>query len=130
MQVPIEDIKIKKRVRHKTEDISELMDSMKRYGLLNPVTVNSKFILLAGRRRLEAAKQLGWHTINANVIETQDAISDLEIEIEENTQRSDFTDEELMAAYARLEKLRNPNIFLRIWRAIVNFFKMLFSPWY
>lgn len=128
MQVALEDIKIKRRVRQKPDDIEALMDSMRRYGLLNPITVNSKYVLIAGQRRYEAAKRLGWHTINVVVLDSTDRISELEIEIEENTQRSNFTDQELMAAYARLEKLRNPNIFLRIWYAIVNFFRRLFSP--
>lgn len=128
MQIALEDIKVKRRVRQKPEEIESLMDSMRRYGLLNPITVNAKYVLIAGQRRLEAAKKLGWHTINAVVLESTDRISELEIEIEENTQRSNFTDAELMAAYSRLEKLRNPNIFVRIWRAIVGFFKGLFSP--
>ena len=128
MQIAIDDIKVKRRVRQKPDDIEALMDSMRRYGLLNPITVNSKYVLIAGQRRYEAAKRLGWHSIQAVVLDSTDKISELEIEIEENTQRTNFTDQELMAAYARLEKLRNPNIFIRIWRAIVGFFKRLFAP--
>ncbi len=130
MQIALEDIKVKRRVRRKPEEIESLMDSMKRYGLLNPITVNSRFVLIAGERRLEAAKRLGWHTINAVVLNDTDKISELEMEIEENTQRSNFTEKELMEAYARLESLRNPNILLRIWRAIVDFFTGLFRPKY
>ncbi len=125
MQIPIEDIKVKRRIRNKPEELEPLMESMKRYGLLNPVTLNGDYVLLAGQRRLEAAKRLGWHTIKANIIETPDKISALEIEIEENTMRSDFTDEELMAAYARLEKLRNPNWFIRLCRLVADFFKTI-----
>jgi len=127
MQIALEDIKVKRRVRQKPEEIDALMDSMRRYGLLNPITVNSRYVLIAGQRRLEAAKRLGWHTIGAIVLDNTDKISELEIEIEENTQRSNFTEKELLAAYSRLEKLRNPNIFVRIWRAIVAFFKGLFG---
>lgn len=130
MQIPLEDITIKRRARKKMEDIEPLMDSMKRYGLLNPVTVNSRYALIAGARRLEAAKRLGWRTINAIVIEGTDRARELEIEIEENTQRSDFSDDELLCAYKRLEKLKNPNILVRIWRAIVKFVKSLFAPKY
>ncbi len=130
MQIALEDIKIRRRVRRKTEDIEALMDSMKRYGLLNPITINSKNVLIAGRRRFEAARRLGWRMINAVVVEDTDKVTELELEIEENTQRSDFTDKELMEAYARLERLRNPNFLVRLWRAIVAFFKRLFSPRY
>ena len=127
MQIPLDDIRVKRRIREEPEDIEDLMNSMKRYGLMNPITINSENVLIAGRRRLEAARRLGWHMISANVIEATDRVSELEMEIEENTQRSNFTDKELMKAYTRLERLRNPNIFIRIWRAIVAFFRALFS---
>lgn len=127
MQIPLDDIRVKRRIREEPEDIEDLMNSMKRYGLMNPITINSENVLIAGRRRLEAARRLGWHMISANVIEATDRVSELEMEIEENTQRSNFTDQELMKAYTRLERLRNPNIFVRIWRAIVAFFRALFS---
>lgn len=127
MQIPLDDIKIKHRIRQTITDLEPLMDSMRRYGLLNPITINSQNVLIAGQRRYEAAKRLGWHTINAIVIDTQDAIRSLEMEIEENTQRTNFTEDELMTAYSRLDRLRNPNIFVRIWRAIVRFFRRLFS---
>jgi ParB family chromosome partitioning protein len=130
MLIPIEEIKVKRRVRRKPEDIESLMDSMKRYGLLNPITINSKNVLIAGERRYQAAKRLGWKMINAVVLEDTDKVMELELEIEENTQRSNFTDQELMEAYARLERLRNPNFLVRIWRAIVDFFRRLFSPRY
>ncbi len=128
MQIAIEDIKIRKRVRVNLDNIDELMESIRHYGLLNPITVNAKYELIAGRRRLEAAKRLGWRSISATVLDDTDRISELELEIEENTQRNDFSEAELLAAYTRLEKLRNPNIFIRIWRAIVSFFKSLFAP--
>ncbi len=127
MQIPIANIRVNRRIREEPEDIESLMNSMKRYGLLNPITINSDNVLIAGRRRLEAARRLGWHMISANIIEATDRISELEMEIEENTQRSNFTDRELMDAYTRLERLRNPNIFIRIWRALIAFFKALFS---
>jgi len=127
MQIPLDDIRVKRRIREQPEDIEDLMNSMKRYGLMNPITINSENVLIAGRRRLEAARRLGWHMISANVIEATDRVSELEMEIEENTQRSNFTDQELMKAYTRLERLRNPNIFVRIWRAIVAFFRAIFS---
>ncbi|ULQ59461.1 ParB N-terminal domain-containing protein [Brucepastera parasyntrophica] len=130
MQIPLEKIKIKHRVRHELQDIEALRDSMRRYGLLNPITVNSDYVLIAGARRLEAARQLGWHTINAVILEETDAVNELEIEIEENVQRSNFTDDELMSAYMRLEKLKNPGFFTRLWRAIVAFFKRLFGKKY
>lgn len=127
MLISIDSIKIKKRVRKEPDDIESLMDSMRRYGLLNPITINSHNVLIAGERRLEAAKRLGWQSIHAVVLTDTDPISELEMEIEENTQRSNFNEQDLLEGYKRLERMRNPNIFLRIWRAIVAFFKGLFS---
>lgn len=127
MQIPIDDIKIGRRARQKIDGIEPLMDSLKRYGLLNPITVSARYRLIAGARRLEAARRLGWRTINAVVLEETDQALELELELEENTQRENLGDEELLAAFKRLERLKNPNVFARIWRAIVDFFRSVFS---
>lgn len=127
MLISIDSIKIKKRVRKEPDDIESLMESMRRYGLFNPVTINTQNVLIAGERRLEAAKRLGWLSIDAVILSDTDPISELEMEIEENTQRSNFNEQDLLEGYKRLERMRNPNIFLKIWRAIVAFFKGLFS---
>lgn len=122
MLVNISDIKVKRRVRKDLGDLDSLKTSLRTYGLLNPITLNSRYELVAGERRLEAAKQLGWTTINAQVLEIADKISQLEIELEENIQRHDFTDEELMAGYTLLEKYRNPGFFRKFLNRITSFF--------
>lgn len=128
MQVSIEEIKVKKnRVRKEMGDLVTLKDSMKRYGLLNPITLDANKELIAGHRRLEAAKMLGWTSINAVTVNNATKINLLEIEMEENIQRLNFTDAELMDGYTRLERLRNPSFFRRIWNAIVEFFTKLFG---
>ena len=123
--IPVDSIKVKNRVRSDAGDIQGLMESIKRYGLLNPITVNEKNELIAGERRLRAAIHLGWHTIPTIVISGADPVAELEMEIEENVQRSSFTEEELVKAYTRLNKLKNPNRFVRFFRAIKAFFKRL-----
>ena len=127
MQIPIDDIKTGRRARKAAEGIEPLMDSLKRYGLLNPITVNARYRLIAGARRLEAARRLGWRTINAVILEETDRALELELEIEENTQRVNLSDEELLAAFTRLERLKNSNILVRIWHAIAAFFKNIIS---
>ena len=122
MLVNINDIKVKRRVRKDVGDLESLKTSLRTYGLLNPITLNSKYELVAGERRLEAAKQLGWSTINAQVLEISDKISQLEIELEENIQRHDFTEEELLAGYTLLEKYRNPGFFRKLFNKIAAFF--------
>lgn len=123
MLVKIEDIKVKKRVRRDLGDLTALKESMHRYGLMNPITLNSSYELVAGERRLEAAKYLGWERINANVLDSNvDNIRQLEMELEENNQRKEFTDEELMEGYKRLEKLKNPPLIMRLLKFIANIF--------
>lgn len=122
MLVSIKDIKVKRRVRKDLGSLEDLKNSLRRYGLLNPITLNSKYELVAGERRLEAAKAIGWTSINANILDNLSELSQLEMEIEENNQRKEFTDEELLEGYKRLERLRNPSFFQRIWNAIKAFF--------
>ena len=122
MLINIDEIKIKKRVRKDLGDLETLKDSLRRYGLLSPITINTRNELVAGQRRLESAKQLGWTTITANVVDAENKIGQLEMELEENTQRLPFTDEELLAGYNALEKLKNPSLFTKILNGIKNFF--------
>lgn len=127
MLVPIEDIKVKKRIRKDLGDISALADSMKHYGQISPILITKKNVLIAGGRRLEAARSLGWRTINAVVAEIPDELSKLEYELEENIQRRDFSPEEEADAVRKIQRLRNPSIFRRIFNAIIKFFKRLFK---
>lgn len=114
MLIQIKDIKIKKRVRKDLGDLGALKESLKLYGLMNPITLNKNYELIAGERRLQAAKQLGWTSINANIIDNLTEIEQLEMELEENNQRKEFTEKELLEGYKRLERLKNPNIFYKI----------------
>jgi ParB family chromosome partitioning protein len=126
MQVPIEDIRVKKRIRKDLGDIPALAESMKRLGQITPIVINKKNILIAGGRRLEAARSLGWRTINAVIAEVSDELTSLEFEIEENTQRRDFDPGEMAAANRKLYRLKNPGFFRRIFNALARFFRRLF----
>jgi ParB family chromosome partitioning protein len=126
MLIPINDIKVKKRIRKDMGDITALADSMKRFGQISPILITEKNVLIAGGRRLEAARSLGWSSINAVVAEIPDELSKLEYELEENIQRRDFSQTETQEAVNRIHRLRNPSLFRRIIAAIVGFFKRLF----
>lgn len=125
MLVPIDQIKIKKRVRKDLGNLDDLKDSLRTYGLLNPITINRKYQLIAGERRLTAAKAIGWTSINANIVDNISEIDELEMEIEENNQRKEFTEQELLEGYKRLERLRNPGFFYRIYLFLKRCFEKL-----
>ncbi|MCQ2604865.1 MAG: ParB N-terminal domain-containing protein [Spirochaetia bacterium] len=126
MQVKIDSIIVKERARKDPGDLKSLMESMERHGQLNPIIVNSKMQLIAGYRRLSAARQLGWDKINATVLETSSKADMLAIEIEENTQRLQFDSKDLEEAVTKLEKISRKNIFQRMWEKIKKFFRKLF----
>jgi ParB family chromosome partitioning protein len=127
MQVPIEDIKVKRRIRKELGDIGSLAESLRTFGQINPIVITRKNVLIAGERRLEAAKALGWRTINAVIAQLSDDLAKLEYEVEENIQRRDFTPQEEAEATRRIYRLKNPGFFRRILNAIIRFFKWLFK---
>ena len=127
MQMPIDQIRIKKRVRKNLGSLQPLMDSLQEQGLLNPIVVNTKNELIAGQRRLESAKRLGWQSIAVTVVDRTGEADKLAMEIDENLYRLDLTDEELAAARMRLEKLRNPGLLRKILQALIRFFQWLFE---
>jgi ParB family chromosome partitioning protein len=108
-------------------DIASLADSMKRFGQISPVLLTKSNVLIAGGRRLEAARFLGWRTINAVIAEIPENLTQMEYEAEENFQRQDFTPEETAEATKRIYNQRNPGFFRRIFNAFVLFFKRLFK---
>jgi len=126
MQIPIKDIIVKKRIRKEMGDIEALAESLKRYGQISPIVISEKNVLIAGGRRLEAAKYLGWRSINAVISESSSELARLELEIEENMQRRDFNMEEVAEATKKLYRFQNPGILRRIFNAIIRFFRWLF----
>jgi ParB family chromosome partitioning protein len=126
MQVPIKDILVRKRIRKDMGDIEALSESLKRYGQISPIVISKKNVLIAGGRRLEAARRLGWRTVNAVISESSNELNRLELEVEENIQRRDFNMEEVAEATRKIYRLQNPGILRRIWNAIIRFFKWLF----
>ena len=126
MQLPIEDIKIKKRIRKDLGDLTSLIDSLRSHGLMNPVVITKNKELIAGHRRIASAKVLGWKSIEVMVLDKISELEKLELEIEENVVRKDFSGDELEDAMARLEALKNPGILKRILNAIIRMINSLF----
>ncbi len=127
MKVDINSIVIRKRIRKNLGDLNSLSESLRKHGLMNPVVINSRNELIAGHRRLEAAKKLGWSTIDVRVADGDDPADLIEMELDENTQRKNLTTDELADAYIRLDRLRNPGFFRRLWLAITTFLRRLFG---
>lgn len=95
MKMKISEIKISQRVRIDDGDIQRLAESIERLGLINPITVTADKKLLAGYRRLQAVKLLGWDEVECTILNPATEIEKLRIEAEENITRKDFTDEEI-----------------------------------
>ncbi|MDR3276274.1 MAG: ParB N-terminal domain-containing protein [Treponema sp.] len=127
MQIPVEDIKVRKRIRKDMGDLGALAESMKRLGQISPITLSKQNELIAGGRRLAAAKSLGWKTISAVIVDLPEKLSRLEYEVEENLYRQDLNDDEISKASREICKLRNPGFFRRLWNSIAAFFRRIFN---
>ena len=67
-QIPIFQINVNDGRREADQDaVQELADSIAELGLINPITVDQEYTLIAGLHRLEAAKRLGWRSIECTV---------------------------------------------------------------
>ena len=95
MQVPIFQINVNAGRREADQDaVQKLADSISKVGLLNPITVDQEYTLIAGLHRLEAAKRLGWTEIECTVKSLDGLLAEL-AEIDENLIRRKlhYTDE-------------------------------------
>ena len=103
----IKDITIGSRSRQDLGDLSGLKESIQKVGLLHPVVVDSNNTLIAGRRRLEAFRQMGRQTIPCRVVTSFDnALKALQAETDENVERKSLTPLEAHALAKRLEPLQ------------------------
>ena len=74
------------------EALEELSDSIKRYGLIQPIVVTQKdgyYQIVAGERRWRASKKAGLSTIQA-IVRDDDTKKNQEIALIENIQREDL----------------------------------------
>jgi ParB family transcriptional regulator, chromosome partitioning protein len=95
LKIGIAKIKVKKRIRRDLGDIESLRESIKRVGLISPIIISEGYELLAGYRRLLAAKQLGWNEIECHVVRAGSRKAKFDIEVEENVSRKGFSQEEM-----------------------------------
>jgi len=87
------------------EKMSELKDSIKSSGLIQPITVrkisNGKYEIVAGERRYRACRELGMENISAIEISAGDARG-YELSVLENIQREDLNPIEEAESYLML----------------------------
>lgn len=96
------------RAEFNSADLQELQESLQVNGLLQPITVRRNpgkngFELIAGERRLRAAKTLGWKEIPAIIKEIDDKTL-LTLALVENLQRTDLNPIEEGEGYSRLSR--------------------------
>ena len=97
--------------RHRVDlgDIEDLAASIAADGLLHPIVVTNDARLIAGHRRLEACRMLGWGQIPVTFIaDVTDAARLLRMERDENTCRKDMTPSEKVSLGRALEELERP----------------------
>jgi N6-adenosine-specific RNA methylase IME4 len=114
----ISSITIGKRHRRDLGDIDKLAASISEIGLLQPIVTTPDFELIAGRRRIEAAKLLGLKDIAVHVVDIESVVRG---EYDENTLRKDFTVSERVAIGGKVEKLLGKRQGQRTNRLVQNF---------
>ncbi len=113
----IQDIELSKikpnsfQPRHQfsEESIHELASTLDKDGLLQPIVVREKegnYEIIAGERRLRAAKQLAWAKIPA-IVNNMDDSQAASLALIENLQREDLNPIDEAQAYSNLMKLNN-----------------------
>ena len=89
------------------QKITELSQSIKKHGILSPILVRETgaggYELIAGERRLRAAKEAGLQTAPCMVDSAEDQLS-LELALIENLQREDLNPIEEARGYDRLKR--------------------------
>jgi ParB family chromosome partitioning protein len=124
MKVRIDNIIIKKRIRRDIGDISHLMESINRFGLLNPISVTEGMELIAGYRRLQACKALGLEEIECRIVPVESKLDRLLVEADENMTRKDLTVGEI-ERYEDEKRYLQARGFDKVWLWFFRIYKMI-----
>lgn len=107
MKVKVTDIKVADRQRKIVRDLDKMALSLEKYGLIHPILIDRVTMeLVAGFRRLEAAKLIKWEEIEATFRDEATPLQRKELELEENLMRLDLTWQEQAQARYELDVLK------------------------
>jgi len=125
------------RTQFDEETLEELSQSIKKLGIIQPITVRQldtgKYQLISGERRFRAAKKAGLKTIPAYIRRADDQAM-LEMALVENIQRDDLDAIEVAISYQRLIeecKLTQENLSDRVGKkrsTVSNYLRLLRLP--
>lgn len=102
----VESITVGRRHRHDLGDLAPLVESIRRGGLLQPITITLDGHLICGARRLAAIRQLGWKSVNVWVrAGVSDRLGQLLAERDDNLLHKPLTQLEAAALYRELKTL-------------------------
>ena len=121
MLIDIEKVKVGDRIRKDMGDLKELSDDIAKNGLINPPVVTPDFELIAGERRLEAMKKLGYKQVEVRIMKVEDAEHKLNLEINENENRKDFNKSERIEYARQLERIERVKAKERMAQGTENF---------
>jgi len=102
--IDIEPNKNQPRKKFETESLDELSESIKRYGVIQPILVSKKdnyFEIVAGERRWRASKKAGLTEIPCIIVD-EDERKNKEIALIENIQRQDLNPIEKARGFKQL----------------------------
>jgi ParB family transcriptional regulator, chromosome partitioning protein len=119
VKVRVSEILIKERIRKDLGNIQELSESIRKFGLLQPILIDLNNYLIAGYRRLMAVKSLGWEYIEVKVIDVKDSGERVILEMEENKHRQDFSGEDWERSTEFLERYTGKG-FAHFWKYFWN----------
>lgn len=105
MLIDIEKVSVGDRIRKDMGDLKELSEDIAKNGLINPPVVTPDYELIAGERRLEAMKKLGYKQVEVRIMKVEDAEHKLNLEINENENRKDFNKSERIEYARQLERI-------------------------
>ncbi len=94
------------RQRRALTNLDVLANSISRLGLIHPIVITRNLELVAGERRIEAIRSLGWSHIACQYLDELDADLAHAIELEENIKRENLPWQDEVEAVLEYHELR------------------------